>query len=364
MTAARVFGSPSRYVQGPGEFDRLGERIAPLGTSPLVITDAVVRSLLGARLDGTLSAAGLTPEVRLLEGEITYAAVDALCGSIEGLACTPVVGVGGGKALDAAKAVALRLDRPVVTVPTIASNDSPTSSAIAMYDDTHALISVDHLPANPVLVLVDTALIASAPVDFLRAGIGDAVSKAFEVEATFAGTGVTPFGTRPLLTAAAIGTACYRVLRADAEAALADCAAGAVTPALERVVEAVVLMSGLAFENGGLSLAHSLTRGLMRDPHAQRLPHGYHVAWGTAVQLAAEERPDDEVADICAFLRATGLPASSRDLGIAAPQREAFTSIAEYTMAAPHLANFPRAVTVDLIVAACERVDSLAGGDP
>ena len=94
-----------------------------------------------------------------------------------------VIGLGGGKALDAGKAVSLRLGVPVVTVPTVASNDSPTSRAVAMYDDEHRMASVDQLPANPHAVVVDTALIAAAPAHFLRAGIGDAVAKTFEAAA-------------------------------------------------------------------------------------------------------------------------------------------------------------------------------------
>lgn len=361
MSAERVFASPSRYVQGPGSFERLGDLIAPFGRVPIVVTDAPVLALLGARLTGALTGAGLDPHVLTLDGEITYEAVDALARACEGVGGSLVIGVGGGKALDAAKSVALRLALPVVTVPTIASNDSPTSSAIAMYDDSHALIAVDHLPSNPVLVLVDTGLIAAAPTDFLRAGIGDAIAKKFEAEGCATGTGMTPLGTRPLRIATAIGDDCYRALRQHAIQAIADCESGVVTDALEQTVEAVVLLSGLAFENGGLSVAHSLTRGLMRVDGARRLPHGYHVAWGALVQLAAEGRADGEIADLMGFLRAIGLPVCSSDLGIKAPVDRAFAEIAVQTMTAPHLANFPIEVTEPLLVEAAQRVDALAG---
>lgn len=361
MPGARVFASPSRYLQGPGALDRLGELLAPFGSVPIVVTDAPVLALLGGRIRTVLAGAGLEPHVLTLDGEITHDAVDALAGACAGLDASLVVGIGGGKSLDAAKSVALRLELPVVTVPTIASNDSPTSSAIAMYDDAHALIAVDHLPSNPVLVLVDTALIAAAPADFLRAGIGDAIAKRFEADGCAVGTGLTPLGTRPLGIATAIGDRCYDVLRSHAVQAVADCESGVVTDALERTVEAVVLMSGLAFENGGLSVAHSLTRGLMRVEGARTLPHGYHVAWGALVQLAAEGRPDGEIEDLIVFLRAVGLPVSSAGLGLHQPVSDVFAQIAVHTMTAPHLANFPVPVTEQLIVDAARRVDALAG---
>ena len=61
-----------------------------------------------------------------------------------------------------------------------------------------------------------------------------------------------------------------------------------MTEDLEALVEAVVLLSGMGFENGGLSLAHSLTRGLMRARGARDALHGQHVAWATLVQRVAE----------------------------------------------------------------------------
>ena len=181
MTTAplRIFGAPHRYLQGPGALTALGGVLAPFGAAPLLVADVFVLEVLGARLRESCAAAGLAPVFRPFGGEITYPAIDALVAGLEG--APPVVaGIGGGKALDAAKAVARILSLPVVTVPTIASNDSPTSCAIAMYDDAHRMIAVDRLDRSPDAVIVDTAVIASAPVRFLRAGIGDAISKKFE----------------------------------------------------------------------------------------------------------------------------------------------------------------------------------------
>jgi glycerol dehydrogenase len=133
-----------------------------------------------------------------------------------------------------------------------------------------------------------------------------------------------------------------------------------VTESLEATVEAVVLLSGLAFENGGLSLAHSLTRGLMRDAGARAQPHGHHVAWGALVQSAAEHRPDREVLSLMAFLRSTGLPVCAADLGIATPVEPALREIARWTMTAPHLLNLVVPVDEEAITQAALRVESLA----
>ncbi|WP_028638594.1 iron-containing alcohol dehydrogenase [Nocardioides sp. URHA0032] len=349
MSGLRRFAAPLRYVQGPGALDELPALLAPYGR-PLVVTDPVVQSLLGSRLATLL--ADLAPAYLVLDGEITAAAADALTADAPP-EVSVVVGIGGGKAIDAGKAVSLRLGLPVVTVPTAASNDSPCSGVAAMYDDDHRLASVDKLPANPHVVVVDTTVIVAAPIRLLRSGIGDAIAKRFEARACLAGTGVTSLGTRPLLIGSAIADACYSVLREHAADAVADAQSGTITPAFEATVEASVLMSGLGFENGGLSLAHSLTRGLMVA--APSATHGEHVAWGTLVQLAVEGASDQDLADLRSFLTAIGLPTTLAGLGSTVPYD--VDGIAEATMQAPHLANLAAPVTADDLGDAIRRLE-------
>jgi glycerol dehydrogenase len=362
MTASfRTFGAPHRYLQGPGVLDELGRAATPFGLSPVVVADAFILQTMGSRIETIFSDAGLQPTILAFGSEITYPAIETLKSSLNGAVPAVAIGIGGGKSLDAAKALALMLDIDVITVPTIASNDSPTSAAIAMYDDHHVMISVDRLKRSPQVVLVDTALIAAAPVAFLRAGIGDAISKKFEADGCLAGTGITPFGTRPLLTGIAIADTCYRTLRLHAPAALDAVSRGEVNDAVEATIEAVVLMSGLGFENGGLSLSHSLTRGLVKARGAKDAIHGQHVAWGVLVQIAAEGRPDAEIADLVGFHRSIGLACTLADLGMVDATDAEIEAIATLTMTAPHLKNLARPVTSADIEAAILRLEALAG---
>ncbi|MFB2599645.1 glycerol dehydrogenase [Herbiconiux sp. P17] len=356
----RVFGTAARYVQGPGALEQIGRHVAAIGSSGFVLVDAFMLPALAPVIEASFAESGIRARCLSVASEVTDASIAAVAADAP-TDTDFVVGAGGGKTIDIAKGVSRLLDLPVVTVPTIASNDSPASRAIALYDDAHQLVDVPLLRRNPALVLVDTAVIAGAPPRFLAAGIGDALSKHFEVEACRAAGGITMQGTRGLRVAAIVAAGCYDVLRSQAVAALAALASGAIDDAFEDTVEAVVLLSGLAFENGGLSLAHAVTRGLMAAPGASARLHGEHVAYGLLVQFAVLGEGDDAILDLAAFLAEVGLPRSLAELG-ASPTDEVLEVVAARTLTAPHVVNLPEPLAQDALVAALRRIETLLAG--
>jgi len=351
----RIFASTPLYLQGPGALGQVGAVAARLGQSPVIVIDAQIQALF---VDTLQSGFALPVPVVAFAGEVTDTAIASAAERCVG--ADVVVAVGGGKTLDAGKAVALRLSLPVISVPTIASTDGPASRGIAMYDDAHRLVRVDQMPSNPAAVIVDSRVVAHAPVRFLRAGIGDAIAKTFEAEACWAGNGLTKHGTRATHSARAIAFAAYRMLREHAVEGCRDAERHEVSEALEATIEACVLLSAMGFENGGLSVAHSVTRGLMTLRGARDRLHGEHVAYGTLVQLAAEHRWD-ELADLASFLANTGLPTSLAALGVPSPALHDIEDIADRTMASPHVKTLAYPLTAADLVVAVEHVERLAG---
>ena len=168
------------------------------------------------------------------------------------------------------------------------------------------------------------------------------------------------FRTRPLDIGLAVADACYRTIRRDALGALEDTKRHRLTAKFESLVEAVILMSGVGFENGGLSIAHALTRGLQNTRDTCDKPHGFQVAYGLLVQLALEDNNPD-YADVKQFLRRIGLPTSRRDLGLKHPQLPDLERMVEFTMGAPHIANFPIELSSAQILHAIQRVEEPGG---
>jgi len=355
----RTFGAPARYVQGPGVLDRLGELTGGLGRRLLVVGDAEVLVILGDRLE-----AAAVPEQALrvlpMGGEVTAAAIAGLADQGRDFAADLVVGVGGGKALDAAKGVAKALRLSFVSVPTVASNDSPTARAMAIYDEHHTLVAIDALEQSPRLVVADTALIAGAPVRFLIAGIGDAIAKKFEAERAVADGSGNFFDGHATLTGLAIADACYRTLRAHGAAALRAGREKRPDAALEAVVEANILMSGLAYENVGLSYAHAIVRGLAKARGASGAIHGLQVAYATLVQLALEGRDDAVIRDLMGFYGEVELPVRLADLGMADPTAAEIAEIARLTGIGPAGGRIQVLKSAGEIAAAIRRIEALA----
>ena len=81
-------------------------------------------------------------------------------------------------------------------------------------------------------------------------------------------------------------------------------------------MEATIYLSGLGFENGGLAAAHAVNDGFAQEPQAHGMYHGEKVAFGTLVQLVLEKAPQEELEQVLAFLRDTGLPLTLAQLGV------------------------------------------------
>ena len=355
-----VFGSPSRYVQGPGALAGLGDELARIGGDIALLIDPVMLEHHGGVIRESCRAAGLDVAFLTFGGECTAPEVNRL----QALLVRPpaIVGaIGGGKCIDAGKALAHRLGARVVTVPGIASTDAPTSHNYVMYDADHRMVEVGKLPRNPDLVLVDTMVIAQAPRVLFLAGIGDAIGKIHEVNCCANAGGKNIFGGRSALTAVALANACHDILLADAGAALAALDRQQPDAALERVVEATVLMSGLAFESGGLSVAHSMTRGLTALAPWAGAMHGMQIAYANVVQMHAQGAPLADIDAFAAFCRGIGLPVTLAGLGGRKATADEIAQIAAGTMTSPHIGHLPQPIGAGGLTASITWVEDRYG---
>ena len=322
---AAVFASPGRYIQGAGAVGRIGEVLEQLGsTRPLILGDPIVDEIMGGTLDAISGATRVE-----FGGECSPEEIDRVAEAASDNGADAIVGIGGGKTIDAAKAVAHPAGLPLVVVPTIASTDAPTSSLSVVYDEDGAFKEYRFFGKNPAAVVVDTAVIAGAPVRFLVAGIGDGLSTFFEADASSRTRKETMAGGAPTLAALAIARLCYDTLLEHGLAARLAVEKHAVTPAVEKVVEANTLLSGLGFESGGLGAAHSIHNGLTALEGTHHYWHGEKVAFGVIAMIMLEERPAEILAEVVDFCLEVGLPVTLEDIGLEDVTREDLQKVAE-----------------------------------
>lgn len=131
-----VFASPGRYVQGPGATQELGREMQRLGLQGrvLFIAAGTARRELASIWQAVLPPVGIEPIVEAFAGECSNAEIERLVQLANQLSCNAVVGAGGGKVSDTARAVADELNLPVVITPTLASTDSPCSALSVIYN--------------------------------------------------------------------------------------------------------------------------------------------------------------------------------------------------------------------------------------
>ncbi len=356
----KIIQSPAQYIQGPDAAVLFGEYAKTLADSFFVIADETVMKLAGEKVLGGLARHGIRCHAERFGGECSRAEIARLSAILKQHGCRGVVGLGGGKTLDTAKAIGYYQKLPVVVIPTIASTDAPTSALSVIYAESGEFEEYLIYPKNPDMVVMDTAIIAKAPVRLLVAGMGDALSTWFEAKACYDARATSMAGGQSTAAALSLARLCYDTLLAEGKKARLAAQAGVVTDALERIVEANTYLSGIGFESSGLAGAHAIHNGFTILAECHHLYHGEKVAFGTLAQLVLQNSPLDEIETVLGFCEDVGLPVTLAQMGVKEDVAGKMAAVAKATCAEGEtIHNMPFAVTPDSVCAAILTADLL-----
>ena len=349
---------PGRYVQGAGALSRLGAELSRFGDSTLIVCDSYILDNVFPAYREAI-AQDLTLHIERFGGESSDEEITRLAEAGREYGAATVAGVGGGKTLDAAKAVAHELNVPAASVPTAASTDAPTSALSVIYTPEGAFKRYLFLPVNPALVLVDTQVAAQAPVRFLVAGMGDALATWFEAEACRKSFSANMTGDLGSPTAYALARLCYDMLLEYGLLAKTAAEMGVVTPAVERIVEANTLLSGLGFESGGLASAHAIHNGFTVLEQAHDAMHGEKVAIGTQASLFLTDSDTALIDEVYSFCEDVSLPTTLEQIGLGGVSDADLMQVAEAACSEGEtIHNEARPVTSADVVAALKAADA------
>ncbi|MDR1822079.1 MAG: glycerol dehydrogenase, partial [Oscillospiraceae bacterium] len=309
--------------------------------------------------DRSFAEVGITQTELVFSGESSEDAIAAVSAAAKDAKADVLIACGGGKAIDTVKAAAVAIALPFAVVPTVASNDAPCSSVSVVYREDGSFDRLLFLGRNPDLVLVDTKIIANAPVRMLVAGMGDALATYYEAVAGKATGAVNVPGGQIPETAITLARLCRDTLLEFGIGAILAARKNVVTPALERVVEANTLLSGVGFESGSVALAHALSEGLTTVPAAHKYLHGELVAFGLLAQLIHENTPHAEFSAAYGFCKSVGLPTTLAEIGITTDEElMSACKIAAEPGRPSH--NLLSPVTAESVFAACVSVDAIS----
>lgn len=349
---------PGRYVQGRHALAALGEELARFGSRALLLASpTVAERILPAYRETIEQSVQLVVERfcrECLDDEI-----DRLVALARDSAVECVVGLGGGKTIDTAKVVAWKLGAPAASVPTTASTDAPTSALSVIYTPEGKVKRYQFLPGNPALVLVDSEVVVQAPLRYLVAGMGDALATWFEADSCRQSGAQNMSGKSGSLTAFALARLCYDTLLEYGAVACQAAGRGVVTPAVEHIIEANTLLSGLGFESGGLATAHSIHNGLTSLAATHDCLHGEKVAFGTLASLFLTDKSRAQITEVYDFCETVGLPTTLAQIGLGDAVEADLQQVGEVACAAGEtIHNEPYPVAPAEVVAALQAADA------
>ncbi len=284
MDPTKVYqhSNPGRLIFGPGAINEL-KREFSTQDRPFLITDkGIVRTGILKTVTDVLAEAGVPYELfDRVEEDPSIEVVEESAGIYRESGCTSIIGLGGGSAMDVAKAVAVvgagggdlrehMGGTPVAgplpllcAIPTTAGTGSEVTSVAIIADRERKVKAVVKGPALvPRIAVLDPLLLASVPPRLAAQTGADALTHAIESYFVSTGQAITD----------ALSLSAIRIIMANLPSFVTN--ARDVAAAGQMLLASC--MAGMSFKNTGLALVHSLSH-----------PAGayFHVAHGLACAL-------------------------------------------------------------------------------
>ncbi|MFF9622461.1 iron-containing alcohol dehydrogenase family protein [Streptomyces griseosporeus] len=313
----RLIPSPVVVDIRPGALDDLGnvladERISHSGRLAVAVSggsgaklrERIAPSLPGA--DWYEVGGGTLDDAIRLAGEMKAGRYDA------------VVGLGGGKIIDCAKFAAARVGLPLVAVPTNLAHDGLCSPVATLDNDAGR---GSYGVPNPIAVVIDLDVIREAPVRFVRAGIGDAISNI---------SAIRDWELANRVNGEKIDGLAAAMARQAGEAVLRHPGGIGDNDFLQVLAEALVL-SGIAMSVSGDSrpssgACHEINHAFDLLFPKRAAAHGEQCGFGAAFAMWLRGAPEESVF-MAEVLRRHGLPVRAEDFGFTA---EEFVKVVEF----------------------------------
>jgi glycerol dehydrogenase len=352
--------APVQYISGPNTLDDCGRFIVKWGQNVLVSGGNKGLKSVESKLFPALETAGVKYETNLFAGECSDENIAVLVDKVRRMELDAIVGIGGGKSLDAAKRAAEICNVPVICIPTIAATCAAASVLAVIYTEEGVHKKDHYLGKNPNLVLVDTKIIAKAPVEYFESGILDSLSKWYEGKTAFKGVSNPDiFAMSALKLAELLNEVMEKEAVNAVQAVKQQQATMAVTQITDLNIYLAAVIQSIAKKTRGAA-AHSIHAGLSVIPQSHAILHGYKVGYGIVTQLFMEKAESIEIERVVKFFRQLDLEPSFKGLGLPF-EADLLRQVAEKAILSDPMKNMPFEVRAEQVIVAMERVEEAYG---
>ncbi|MCI9297382.1 MAG: iron-containing alcohol dehydrogenase family protein [Lachnospiraceae bacterium] len=325
---AYKFGA-GRYVQQKEALELAAEEIRRLGKKPFIIAGPRAWEATEGRMEKALKEAGMAYELSLYPGQNTYEKAKEHAAKAIESGCDVIIGVGGGRIMDQAKAAAyyggveLSLPSghmPVVQVPTSIATCAAFAPLSVMYTEEGASLGSLRHHFEVDAILVDMDVIAKEPARYVASGILDGMSKMVEMQNGHDHIDIEEFDVG-LVTAFTLAKYTMETYKSRGIQAVRDVAEKKLTKAVEDIaylnIAVAGIISGCSKGFGQTALGHECYE-LIRTHFTQEAKdfiHGEIVAVGQCMQLSFNGQ-EDQIPALREMMKTFNMPLTLQDIGI------------------------------------------------
>ncbi|KAM9957357.1 hypothetical protein ACTFIR_009462 [Dictyostelium discoideum] len=307
--------SPKKFIIGKNLLNDPSKFIKDFGNKCFIVCDERLIDQVNQKTVKSLEKENIISHVEKFKIECTKNEVERMCSIKKSKGSNVILGIGGGKTIDTAKAMAFYEKCPVVIFPTAASTDAPCTSLAVLYKENGEFDQYLYIPNNPDVVLVDPVVMVTAPPRLFSSGVGDALATYFEARQCFQSFGNNLTNTKPSLIGYNLSKICYKIISENIEKAMDSINCKSNSISFENILEATIYLSGIGAESGGLAAAHAISNGLNSIEQLHSSQHGEKVAFGLLAQLILEDAPTGEIENVIRIMKIAKLPMTLEDLG-------------------------------------------------
>lgn len=317
---AYKFGA-GRYIQEPNALLECGKEVSRLGKKVLIIAGSRAYEATHQKIAESLEKEDIPYVLSVYGGQNSYERAKEHAKQAGEEGCEVIMGVGGGRIMDQAKATAyFSGSLPVVEVPTSIATCAAFAPLSVMYTPEGACLGSLRYDHEVNAVIVDMDVIANEPPRYAASGIMDGMAKMIEIQNGRSEIRLEDVSIG-LFMAYHMAAEAYEVYVKEAHQACRDIAQGKLTKAVEDIaylnIAVCGIISGVSKGFGQTALGHE-TYELVRTHFTQEAKnylHGEIVAIGDVLQLAFNGHPE-QIQEFRDFMRSMDMPLYIQDIGI------------------------------------------------